>query len=197
MKIIVATNNKSKLKEIREILKGVEIISQEEAGIEIDVDENAETFEGNALIKARGIYKLTKSACIADDSGLCIEYLDGFPGVKTKRFLGENASNEDRNDYYIEKLKGLPKEKRKAKVVTAIAYIDEDGNESVYIGELNGYIAEEQRGENGFAFDKVVELDNGKTIAELSAEEKNKISSRNIALQKLYKKLLSCTKSLK
>ena len=197
MKIIVATNNKSKLKEIKEILKGVEIISQEEAGIEIDVDENAETFEGNALIKAREIYKLTKNACIADDSGLCIEYLDGFPGVKTKRFLGENASNEDRNNYYIKKLKGLPKEKRKAKVVTAIAYIDEDGNESVYIGELNGYIAEEQRGENGFAFDKVVELDNGKTIAELSAEEKNKISSRKIALQKLYKKLLLCTKSLK
>ena len=190
MKIIVATNNKSKLKEIKEILKGVEIISQEEAGIEIDVDENAETFEGNALIKAREIYKLTKSACIADDSGLCIEYLEGFPGVKTKRFLGENASNEDRNNYYIEKLKGLPKEKRKAKVVTAIAYIDEDGNESVYIGELKGYIAEEQRGENGFAFDKVVELDNGKTIAELSAEEKNKISSRNLALQKLYKKLI-------
>ena len=197
MKIIVATNNKSKLKEIKEILKGIEIISQEEAGIEIDVDENAETFEGNALLKVREIYKLTKSACIADDSGLCIEYLDGFPGVKTKRFLGENASNEDRNNYYIEKLKGLPKEKRKAKVVTAIAYIDEDGNESVYIGELNGYIAEEQRGENGFAFDKVVELDNGKTIAELSAEEKNKISSRNLALQKLYKKLLFCTKSLK
>ena len=190
MKIIVATNNKSKLKEIREILKGVEIISQEEAGIEIDVDENAETFEENALIKAREIYKLTKNACIADDSGLCIEYLNGFPGVKTKRFLGENASNEDRNNYYIEKLKGLPKEKRKAKVVTAIAYIDEDGNESVYIGELKGYIAEEQRGENGFAFDKVVELDNGKTIAELSAEEKNKISSRNLALQKLYKKLI-------
>ena len=190
MKIIVATNNKSKLKEIKEILKGIKIISQEEAGIEIDVDENAETFEGNALIKAREIYKLTKSACIADDSGLCIEYLDGFPGVKTKRFLGENASNEDRNNYYIEKLKGLPKEKRKAKVVTAIAYIDEDGNESVYIGELNGYIAENQRGENGFAFDKVVELDNGKTIAELSAEEKNKISSRNLALQKLYKKLI-------
>lgn len=190
MKIIVATNNKSKLKEIREILKSVEIISQEEAGIEIDVEENAETFEGNALIKAREIYKLTKNACIADDSGLCIEYLNGFPGVKTKRFLGENASNEDRNNYYIEKLKGLPREKRKAKVITAIAYIDEDGNESVYIGELNGYIAEEQRGENGFAFDKVVELDNGKTIAELSAEEKNEISSRKVALQKLYKKLI-------
>ena len=99
--IILATNNKGKVKEIKEILKNEEIKALKEMNINIEIEETGETFESNALIKAREIYKLTNTACIADDSGICIEALDGFPGVKTARFLGENATQEDRNNYLI------------------------------------------------------------------------------------------------
>lgn len=99
--IILATNNKGKVKEIKEILKNEEIKALKEMNINIEIEETGETFESNALIKAREIYKLTNIACIADDSGICIEALDGFPGVKTARFLGENATQEDRNNYLI------------------------------------------------------------------------------------------------
>lgn len=183
--IILATNNKGKIKELQEILKEYKLISLKEAGIDIEVVEDKDTFEGNALKKAIEICKITSKICIADDSGLCIDELNGFPGVKTARFLGENATQDERNSYILEKLKDLEKDKRKAKVVTCIAVAKPDGSNNTYIGTLEGYISKEKRGENGFGFDEIFELEDGKTLAELSEEEKNKISSRRQALEKL------------
>lgn len=183
--IILATNNKGKIKELEEILKEYKLLSLKEAGINIEVEEDRDSFEGNALKKAREICKVANKICIADDSGLCIDILDGFPGVYTARFLGENATQEERNTYLLEKLEDKKKDERTAKVVTCIALVKPNGEEKTYIGELNGYIAENKRGDNGFGFDEIFELDNGKTLAELDSEDKNKISSRRIALNKL------------
>lgn len=187
-KILVATNNQGKLKEIREILKEVEIISLKEVSCEVEVEEDEDSFEGNALKKAREISKKIGIPCIADDSGLCIKYLDGFPGVKTARFLGEKATQEERNRYLLKQLENIPKEKRQARVVTVIAYVD-DKIEKTYIGEIHGYIAESERGDNGFGFDPIFELESGKTLAQLTQKEKNKVSSRKLALELLNKDL--------
>ena len=183
-KIVMETNNQGKLKEVREILKDYEILSLKDLGCDIEVEEDQDTFEGNSLKKAREISKLLKMPCIADDSGLCIEELNNFPGVLTARFLGEDATQEERNNYLINKLEG--KENRKATVVTVMTYVDEEkGKKLVARGEVKGYIAKEKRGNNGFSFDEIFELENGKTLAELTSEEKNEISSRKIALENL------------
>ena len=187
-KIVMATNNKGKLKEVREILNDYEILSLSDLNCEIDVEEDKDTFEGNSLKKAREISKLLKMPCIADDSGLCIDALNGFPGVKTARFLGEDATQDERNNYLINELE--QKENRKAQVVTVMSYVDiEKSEEIVARGELQGYIAKEKRGNNGFGFDEIFELESGKTLAELDSEEKNEISSRKRALENLKKQL--------
>lgn len=184
--LIVATNNKGKIKEIREILKNIKLYSLDEIGMEIEVEEDEDTFEGNALKKAKEITKLTGKSCIADDSGLCIDALQGFPGVQTKRFLGEVATQEERNTYLMKQLKSIKdRSQRKAQVVTCIALIKQDGEEKIFKGILEGYISEQKRGENGFGFDEIFELEDGKTLAEISSEVKNKISSRNLALMQL------------
>ena len=184
MKIIVATNNYGKIEEIKEILKEYEIISLKEAGINIDIEETGETFSENARIKARKIASLTNEIVLADDSGLSIKCLDGFPGVRTHRFLGENATDEERNNYIIEKLKGKEGDERLAEVETCIAVI-KDNQEYVVTGVLEGRIAKEARGKNGFGFDPIFETLFGKTLAELCKSKKNKISSRKKALNKL------------
>lgn len=184
-KIILATNNKGKIAEIKEILKDKQVISLIETGISIEVEEDQTTFEGNAIKKATEIAKIAGETCIADDSGLCIEALDGFPGVKTARFLGEEASQEERNNYLLKKLEGLSRERRKAEAITCIAMVQKDGTQSIFKGVLKGYIATEKRGSNGFGFDEIFELEDGRTLAELDAEEKNKISSRRKALELL------------
>lgn len=181
--IILASNNQGKVKEIQMILKEYKIISLKEANIDIEVDENQDTFEGNALKKATEICKLTNKICIADDSGLCIDELDGFPGVKTARFLGENATQEERNTYILEKMKDISN--RKAEVVTCIAVAKPNGEKNVYKGILEGNISRERRGDNGFGFDEIFEIDDGRTLAELNKEEKNKISSRKRALEQI------------
>ncbi len=183
--IILATNNNGKIKELQEILKEYKLLSLKEANINVEVEEDRDTFEGNALKKAEEICKIANKTCIADDSGLCVDALEGFPGVYTARFLGADATQEQRNNYILEKLEGTKKDKRTAKVITCIAIVKPNGEEKTYIGELNGYIAESRRGNNGFGFDEIFELDNGKTLAELDKEEKNKISSRSVALEKL------------
>ena len=183
--IILATNNNGKIKELQEILKEYKLLSLKEANINVEVEEDRDTFEGNALKKAEEICKIANKTCIADDSGLCVDALEGFPGVYTARFLGADATQEQRNNYILEKLEGTKKDKRTAKVITCIAIVKPNGEEKTYIGELNGYIAENRRGNNGFGFDEIFELDNGKTLAELDKEEKNKISSRSVALEKL------------
>ena len=185
--IVIASGNIGKIKEAQEILKDYRIVSIEEMGMNIEVEEDQKTFEGNAIKKAETIAKaLNGKMCIADDSGIEIEYLDGFPGVLTKRW--HKGTDRERNLALIEKLKGIPKEKRKITFTTAIALSD-GKNTICELGKIEGYVAEKIRGENGFGFDEIFELENGKTLAEISEEEKNKISARKIALEKIRNKL--------
>lgn len=184
--MILATNNKGKLKEIKEIFKDYEIYSLKDRNIDIEVEENEATFYGNALKKAKEIYEIAKEPVIADDSGLCIKALDGFPGVLTHRFLGDNATDEDRNIELINKVKSL--EDKTATIECNIVYYD-GTNTLVGVGVLSGKIVDTPRGTNGFGFDPIFELDNGKTLAELTFEQKNEISARRLALDDLLKKI--------
>lgn len=190
--MVLATNNPGKLKEIKEILKDYEIYSLKEKGLAIDVLEDADTFYGNALKKAQTIYNLVKEPVIADDSGLCITALDDFPGVLTHRFLGEDATNDDRNSALIKMLSD-PMLNREAKVVCDLVYYD-GNNTLVGEGTLKGKIASFPRGENGFGFDAIFELENGKTLAELTSEEKNALSARYLACVDLLQQLKTTLK---
>ena len=185
--IIIASGNKGKIKEAQEILNEYNIVSIKDVGLDIDVEEDGKTFEENAIKKAETIAKELKGKfCIADDSGIEIEYLDGFPGVRTKRW--HNGTDRERNLSLLEKLDGIPKEKRKIKFVTAIAASD-GKNTICEKGIIEGYVTEKPRGDNGFGFDEIFELENGKTLAEISDEEKNKISARKIALERIRNRL--------
>lgn len=183
----MASGNKGKIREAQEILKDYEIIPINEIGINIDVEEDQNTFEGNAIKKAETISrKLDGKMCLADDSGIQIEYLNGFPGVNTKRW--HNGTDRERNLAIIEKLKGVTKENRKVKFVTVMAL--SDGKNTIFAtGVIEGYVAESTRGENGFGFDEIFELEDGRTLAEISSEEKNIISARKKALELLINKL--------
>lgn len=187
-KIVVATNNKGKLKEIKEILKEYELVTLKEINCEIEVEEDQETFEGNAKKKAKEIAKKTNMPALADDSGLSIKALDGFPGVHTARFLGKDATDDQRNEAILEKMKDLKNEQRKAKVECVVA-LYEEGRFTIGKGKIEGKITKEPRGEGGFGFDPIFELENGKTYAEISLEEKNAISHRKRALENLQKQL--------
>lgn len=184
--IVIASNNSGKIKEVQEILDDYKIVPMKEIGIKIDVDEDQDTFEKNAIKKAETISnELNGKKCLADDSGIEIEYLDGFPGVYTKRW--HKGTDRERNLAIIEKLKNVPKEKRKIKFVTAIAL--SNGNNTISaLGIIDGYVAENVRGENGFGFDEIFELEDERTLAELSEKEKNEISARRVALETLKKK---------
>lgn len=185
--IVMASGNSGKIKEAQEILKEYKIIPMKELGINIDVEEDKETFIENATKKAETIAKeLNDKMCLADDSGIEIESLNGFPGVHTKRWL--NGTDRERNLAILDKLQRVPKDKRKIKFITAIAL--SDGNETISVeASIDGYVAETPRGENGFGFDEIFELEDGRTLAELSNEEKNEISARRKALEKLREKL--------
>ena len=190
--LIIASENKGKIKETKEILKQYEIIPMSQLEIKIEINEDQETFEGNSIKKAETIAKKLKGKkCIADDSGIEIEYLNGFPGVKTKRW--HSGTDRERNLAILEKLNGVPKEKRKIKFVTAIALSDGEKTISA-TGEIEGYVAENIRGDNGFGFDEIFELEDGRTLAELSDVEKNSISARRIALEKIKGELDSLEK---
>ena len=186
--IISASGNKGKIKETQEILKEFKVISIKELGIDIEVEEDKETFEGNAIKKAETIAReLNGKMCIADDSGIEIEYLDGFPGVRTKRW--HQGSDRERNLAILEKMQGVEKSNRKIDFVTAIAL--SDGKKTICKkGIISGYVSESIRGENGFGFDEIFELENGKTLAELSNKEKNEISARRIAIEEIRKELM-------
>ena len=194
MRIILASNNKNKLKELKSLLepKGFEVISQREAGVDKEAEENGTTFEENALIKARAIYGIMKCAVIADDSGLEVDALNGEPGVYSHRYAGENATDSDRCDKVLGLMKDVADAESTARFVCAVAYIDSDGKESVVRGTCEGVIGREKRGSNGFGYDPIFYVGE-KSFAQLSEEEKNGISHRGNALKKFI--LYICKKS--
>lgn len=188
--IILASNNKDKVKEVKEILKEYDIISMKEAGIDVDIEENGTTFEENALIKARAIMKLTGQITMADDSGLEIDYLNKAPGVYSARFMRHDTSYDIKNKALIQKLEGVKGSDRSGRFVCAIAVCFPDGREIVKRGTMEGLIAEEIKGDNGFGYDPIVYLpEYGKTSGELAPEEKNKISHRGKALALIKEEL--------
>lgn len=190
--MIFATGNENKMKEIREILGALplEILSMKEAGVSADIVEDGKTFEENALIKARAICKLAGEMVLADDSGLEIDYLNKEPGIYSARYMGEDTSYHIKNKSLIDRLEGVPDEKRTARFVCAIAAVFPDGKELVVRGTVEGVIGYEEKGENGFGYDPIFYLpERGCTTAELSPEEKNSISHRGNALR-LMKELL-------
>ena len=186
-KLIFATGNEGKMKEVRMILAdlGFEIQSMKEAGIDIDIVEDGQTFEENALIKARAISKESGCLVLADDSGLEVDYMDKAPGIYSARFLGEDTSYRIKNQYIIDKLAGVPDPERTARFVCAIAKQCSRMEASTQSGgTIEGIIGYEERGENGFGYDPIFYLPElGKTTAELDPEEKNKISHRGNALR--------------
>lgn len=186
MDIVLASNNKGKIKEIKEILSEYNILSLSEMNVNIEVIEDQNSFYENAFKKAKEIYEVIKKPVIADDSGLCIDALNGFPGINTRRFLGEYATDKERNIALLEKLKNV--KKRSAKVVCAIVYYD---GVNIFKAEasLEGTITLEEKGENGFGFDSIFELPEGKTLAELTEKEKNEVSVRYLALKEIKMKL--------
>lgn len=187
-RMIFATGNENKMVEIREILGDLplEILSMKQAGIRADIEENGTSFEENALIKAREVCHLAGEMVLADDSGLEIDYLNGEPGIYSARYMGENTSYRVKNKNLMERLEGVPDEKRTARFVCAIAAVFPDGKELVVRGTVEGIIGYEERGENGFGYDPIFYLpERGLTTAELPPEEKNSISHRGNALRKM------------
>ena len=185
-KIIFATGNQDKMREIREILADmdVEVVSMKEAGIHADIVENGSTFEENAVIKAKTICELTGEITLADDSGLEIDYLNKEPGIYSARYMGEDTSYDVKNKNLIDRLDGVPKEKRTARFVCAIAAVLPDGRELVTRQTMEGYIGWEPEGENGFGYDPIFYLDEyGCSSAAISPEQKNAISHRGKALR--------------
>ncbi|MDE6433173.1 MAG: XTP/dITP diphosphatase [Lachnospiraceae bacterium] len=198
-KLIFATGNQDKMKEIRMILGDLdyEILSMKEAGISADIVEDGKTFEENAEIKAKAISKLAGCLVLADDSGLEVDYMDKQPGILSARWMGEDTSYTVKNAKIIENLEGVPDSQRTARFVCAIAAAFPDGRVITKRGTIEGIIGYEERGENGFGYDPIFFLpEYGKTTAELSPEEKNKISHRGKALE-LIKKELSDPKNRK
>ena len=187
-RVIFATGNEGKMRAIRMILKAypVEVVSMKEAGIDTDIVEDGNTFEENALIKARAIMKLTGDIVLADDSGLEIDYLNKAPGIYSARFLGEDTDYDTKNNYILDKLSGVPDEKRTARFVCAMAAVFPDGSETTRRGVIEGIIGHEIAGGNGFGYDPIFYLpEYGCMSAQLAPEKKNEISHRGKALRAL------------
>ena len=191
-RMIFATGNENKMKEIREILGSLplEILSMKEAGIEVDITEDGTTFEENARIKARAVCERAVEMVLADDSGLEVDYLNKEPGIYSARYMGEDTSYRIKNKSLIDRLEGVPDEKRTARFVCAIAAAFPDGRELVVRGTIEGIIGYEEKGENGFGYDPIFYLpERGCTTAELPPEEKNSVSHRGNALRQMKKML--------
>lgn len=192
VKIVFATGNQGKLREIQEIMADmdVEILSMKEAGISVDIVEDGTTFEENAMIKAKAIAKYTDAIVMADDSGLEIDYLNKEPGIYSARYLGEDTSYDIKNQALLDRMEGVSQEKRTARFVCAIAAVFPDGDEQIVRETMEGFVGYNIAGENGFGYDPIFYLEEyGCTSAEISPEEKNRISHRGKAL-KAIKKLL-------
>lgn len=195
MKIIFATGNEHKMIEIRMILAdlGMEILSLKDAGIDVDVVEDGKTFEENALIKASTISELPEvkamgAIVLADDSGLEIDYLNKEPGIYSARYAGTDTSYDIKNSLLLSRMKGVPEEKRSARFVCAIAAVFPDGTAEVVRGMMEGRVAYEAAGVNGFGYDPIFWLpEYGCTSAELSPEKKNELSHRGQGLRMMRK----------
>lgn len=200
-KIIFATGNADKMKEIRMIMAdlGLEIQSMKDAGIVVDIVENGKTFEENAMIKASSIAQELKkdsvqAIVLADDSGLEIDYLNKEPGIYSARYMGEDTSYTVKNANLIQRLEGVPDEKRTARFVCAIAAVFPDGRQFTTRAAIEGRIGYEERGKNGFGYDPIFYLpEYGRYSAELAPEEKNRISHRGKALEEMKKVLRQAT----
>ena len=193
-KIIFGSGNKGKIKEVKHLFEGTDIgiVSLFELGNIPEIEENADTFEGNAKLKAETIFNIYKLPVIADDSGLVVEQLGGQPGIYSARYAGENATYADNNKKLLYELKNFSKP-HKAKFVCSAVYYDGKDFISAF-GEFKGEIIDEYRGKNGFGFDPLFLPESSNlTLAEMSKEEKNKISHRAKAFEILKKKLLSIT----
>ena len=190
--IIFATGNQGKMREIRQILEGmdVEILSMKEAGIETDIVEDGEDFTENAVIKAKAIAAMTDCIVLADDSGLEIDYLNKEPGIYSARYLGEDTSYDIKNADLLRRMEGVEEKLRTARFVCAIAAVMPDGEVLTTLGTIEGHIGYEPKGENGFGYDPIFYLpEYGCTSAELTEEEKNAISHRGRALQAMRAEL--------
>ncbi|WP_057979402.1 XTP/dITP diphosphatase [Caloramator mitchellensis] len=184
-RLILASNNKHKVDEIKVILKqfNIDVLSLEEAGIDVEVEEDGRTFEENAMKKAVEICKITNLPVIADDSGLEVFALNGEPGVYSARYSGEHGNYKKNNEKLLKELSNIPEEERSARFVTVIAFVSPEGEKFTARGEVLGKIAFEEKGSNGFGYDPLfIYPELNKTFAELSSEEKNKISHRKRAL---------------
>lgn len=192
-KIIVATGNEGKMGEIREILRdeNIRFVSLKDEGLQdVEIVEDGQSFEENAIIKARAISDLTGQMVLADDSGLEVDYLDKAPGIYSARYMGEDTSYRIKNNHIIEQLQGVEGEDRSARFVCVIACAFPDGRNITARGVIEGRIAYEEKGENGFGYDPIFYVPEfGCTTAELPAEEKNKVSHRGKALTAMYEEL--------
>jgi XTP/dITP diphosphohydrolase len=188
-KIIAATKNKNKIREFKEILPDYDIITQEEAGVDIDVEEDGETFAENALKKAQAIFDATHIPALADDSGLVVFALGGEPGVYSARYGGGNLDDKGRCDLVLKKMEEVDDFLRGAQFVCSIAFVTEDKTYTAE-GIVEGVLTREPRGENGFGYDPIFYVpEKGKTTAEMTADEKNAISHRGRALANLAEQL--------
>lgn len=198
-KLILASNNKKKIKEMKEILKEleIEVKSLENENINIDVIEDGKTFEENAKKKAKEIYEFLLERedkdfiVLADDSGLAVDYLNGEPGIYSARYSGEHGNDEKNNEKLLSKLKGVYKKDRGAKFICQLAMFTDQGEYFKVTGEVKGYIIEELHGEGGFGYDPLFLYEPlNKTFGQLTSDEKNEISHRGVALKEL-KKIIS------
>jgi len=187
MKILLATNNKKKLIELKKILDNeFELLTLDEVGIVSIPEENGELFEDNAKIKAKHAAELAKMWCIADDSGLCVDSLNGNPGVRSARYSGENATDGENIELLLKNMENT--DQRNARFICVIALCDPNGECQTVRGECEGQITRKRKGDGGFGYDSVFySPEYKKTFAELSMETKNKISHRAKALEKLKK----------
>lgn len=193
-KVLIATNNKHKVEEIETALdfEGWEFLTLADCEPYPEPAEDADTFEGNALIKARAAHEATGLAALADDSGLAVDALGGAPGVFSARYCGVHGDDDANNAKVLAELEGVPDEERTARFVCALAFVDEDGTETTAFGTIEGRIAHGLSGEGGFGYDPMFlpdEFGGAKTLAEVSQEEKNAISHRGNALRALKEKL--------
>ena len=189
MRLIIASSNKGKLREYSELLSplGYEVVSAKEAGFDVEVEETGTTFAENSALKARAIYELCRECVLADDSGLCVDALDGAPGIYSARFGGLKTDAE-RSALLLEKLEGVPDEKRSAHFMCTIHFIYADGREVAVEGRVNGFIAHAPSGNNGFGYDPVF-LYNGTSFADVGRDVKNSVSHRANALKALLSEL--------